>query len=218
VEAAEQLSYYQQNKDAINERRRQMRAENINGARDRMREQKARAWQKNRDKELQKAKERYQLDKERRASVRLKKEFGITLVEYDAMFVLQKGRCAVCGDPPKIRDKYGNLRRFSVDHHHETGKVRQLLCGPCNMSIGLVKESISTLVNMIDYIKKHETGAMKNITINFTLDEVQALAGLIDAGVKATGIQSVKAAAVLIAKLEAAVAEANAKPEPQETE
>jgi hypothetical protein len=55
--------------------------------------------------------------------------------------------------------------------------------------------------------------------INLTLDqnEMQALAGLIDAGVKATGIQSVKAAAVLIAKLEQAVAEANAKPE-QETE
>ena len=84
------------------------------------------------------------------------------------------------------------------------------------MSIGLVKENIYTLINMIDYIKKHETGAMKKITIEFTLDEIQALAGLIDAGVKATGIQSVKAAAVLIAKLEAAVAEANAKP--QETE
>ena len=54
------------------------------------------------------------------------------------------------------------------------------------------------------------------ITITLTNEELQALAGLIDAGVKATGIQSVKAAAVLIAKLEAAVAEANAKP--QETE
>ena len=48
------------------------------------------------------------------------------------------------------------------------------------------------------------------ITITLTNEELQALAGLIDAGVKATGIQSVKAAAVLIAKLEAAVAEANA--------
>ncbi len=54
------------------------------------------------------------------------------------------------------------------------------------------------------------------ITLTLSQDEVQALAGLIDAGVKATGIQSVKAAAVLIAKLEAAVAEANAKT--QETE
>lgn len=213
TEPVEPLSYYQRNKDAINVRRRQVRAENINGARDRIREQKARAWQKNREKELQKAKDRYQLDKERRASWRLKKEFGITLAEYDAMFELQNGRCAVCGEPPKIKDKYGNLRRFSVDHHHETGKVRQLLCGPCNMSIGLVKENIATLSNMIDYIKKHETGVMKNITINFTLDEVQALAALIDAGVKATGIQSVKAAAVLIAKLEAAVAAANAPAE-----
>lgn len=55
--------------------------------------------------------------------------------------------------------------------------------------------------------------------INLTLsqDEVQALGALLDAAVKATGIQGAKAAVPLYTKLEAAVAEANAKPE-QETE
>ena len=55
--------------------------------------------------------------------------------------------------------------------------------------------------------------------ITLTLDQnaLQALAGLLDAGVKATGLQSVKLAASLLTKLEAAVAEAN-KSEPQETE
>jgi hypothetical protein len=48
--------------------------------------------------------------------------------------------------------------------------------------------------------------------------ELQSLAGLIDAGVKTLGLASVKQAASLLAKLEQAVAEANAKPEPQETE
>ena len=56
-------------------------------------------------------------------------------------------------------------------------------------------------------------------TVTFTLnnDELQALAGLLDAGVKAVGLTSVKSAAALLVKLEAAVAEAN-KSEPQETE
>ena len=54
------------------------------------------------------------------------------------------------------------------------------------------------------------------ITITLTQEEIQALGALLDAAVKATGIQGAKAAVPLYAKLEAAVAEANAKP--QETE
>ena len=58
---------------------------------------------------------------------------------------------------------------------------------------------------------------MSTVTITLDQNELQALAGLLDAGVKATGLQSVKLAASLLTKLEAAVAEAN-KTEPQETE
>jgi len=55
------------------------------------------------------------------------------------------------------------------------------------------------------------------INISFNQEELTALAGLLDAGVKATGLQSVKHAAAILTKLEAAVADAN-KTEPQETE
>jgi hypothetical protein len=55
------------------------------------------------------------------------------------------------------------------------------------------------------------------ITLTLDQTELQALAGLLDAGVKATGLQSVKLAASLLSKLEAAVAEAN-KTESKETE
>lgn len=57
---------------------------------------------------------------------------------------------------------------------------------------------------------------MNTVTIDLTQDELNALGALIDAAVKATGIQGAKAAVPLYAKLEAAVAAANAKPEPQE--
>ena len=55
------------------------------------------------------------------------------------------------------------------------------------------------------------------ITLTLTQDEVQALGALLDAAVKATGIQGAKAAVPLFAKLEAAVADAN-KPKDKETE
>lgn len=56
------------------------------------------------------------------------------------------------------------------------------------------------------------------ITIELTEQELQALAGLMDMGCKAGGLSVVKPAAALLAKLEAAVAEANAKPSEQEAE
>ena len=59
---------------------------------------------------------------------------------------------------------------------------------------------------------------MNTVTITLTNEELQALGALLDAAVKATGIQGAKAAVPLLAKLEAAVAEANANPKPQEAD
>jgi hypothetical protein len=56
------------------------------------------------------------------------------------------------------------------------------------------------------------------ITLTLNQEEVNSLGALLDVAVKASGIQGAKAAVPLFAKLEAAVAEANQKPEPQETE
>ena len=58
---------------------------------------------------------------------------------------------------------------------------------------------------------------MNTVTLTLNNEELQALAGLLDAGVKAVGLTSVKSAAALLVKLEAAVAEANAA-EPKETD
>ena len=64
---------------------------------------------------------------------------------------------------------------------------------------------------MIEYIKKHKEGFMnKVVTIQMTIEEVQALAQLLDVAVKASGLQGAKPALAILAKLEAAVAAANA--------
>lgn len=56
----------------------------------------------------------------------MKKTYGITAEEYDALYRWQGGRCAIC------RRATGAARRLAVDHNHETGEVRGLLCKPCN--------------------------------------------------------------------------------------
>lgn len=70
--------------------------------------------------------------KEWRIGYMLQRKFGISKEEYDRMFVNQNGRCAICRRPPK---KF----RLSVDHDHKTGKVRGLLCAPCNKVLGYVE-------------------------------------------------------------------------------
>jgi hypothetical protein len=44
--------------------------------------------------------------------------------------------------------------RLSIDHNHETGEVRELLCGDCNTAIGMAKEDPEILQAMISYLKR----------------------------------------------------------------
>jgi len=80
----------------------------------------------------------------------LKRKFGITLEQYGIMLIQQEDRCAICR---KHRSEF--KKNFAVDHNRETGKVRALLCGPCNTSLGGFKESIANLQNAIEYIIIH---------------------------------------------------------------
>lgn len=77
----------------------------------------------------------------------LKKLFNMTKEDYERLLVKQNGVCVVCEDASK------NTRRLSVDHDHKTGKVRGLLCMECNMVLGLVKDEVGILQNMIKYLK-----------------------------------------------------------------
>src|SRR5882762_5639324 len=81
----------------------------------------------------------------------LKKNFGITPAQYDQMFAEQKGRCAIC----KV-DKSGTEHSafLCVDHDHETGDVRGLLCHQCNTGIGMLKDDPSLLRRAVKYLLK----------------------------------------------------------------
>ncbi len=67
----------------------------------------------------------------------LKAKYGITIEEYQAMFDSQGGVCKLCGQEETTRISRGDgIRSLAVDHDHNTGKVRGLLCYQCNVVLG----------------------------------------------------------------------------------
>lgn len=63
----------------------------------------------------------------------------------------QNGRCAICKTKdPSSRRKSSSY--FCVDHCHFTGKVRGLLCSPCNSALGFFKDKKENLLEAISYL------------------------------------------------------------------
>ena len=85
----------------------------------------------------------------------LKRAYGLTFEEFDAMLSQQDNCCAVCGTDKPSQNR-GRIKRFHVDHCHTTGKIRGLLCSNCNTALGLVEDNIHTLKSMIEYLESHE--------------------------------------------------------------
>lgn len=85
----------------------------------------------------------------------LRSDYGLTLEEYNRMAAEQDEVCAICGKPETIKNRF-TKRYLSVDHNHQTGKIRGLLCSKCNSVIGYAKDSITTLKNTIKYLEKYD--------------------------------------------------------------
>jgi hypothetical protein len=94
---------------------------------------KSKKWYQD-NKEIHKQKSRY-----RHLKNTLHK-FGIEPEEYDKLI---KNGCKICG----------SVRNLHIDHNHETGKFRGILCSKCNHAIGLFKENINNLIEAINYLK-----------------------------------------------------------------
>lgn len=88
----------------------------------------------------------------------LRKNFDIGVAEYDQMLVNQDGACAICFKP-ETAEKHGRVLALSVDHNHETGRIRGLLCGQCNTGIGKFGDDIDLLMNAISYLRKRAVPA-----------------------------------------------------------
>ncbi len=74
-----------------------------------------------------------------------KRDYGISIEEYNKMFENQKGCCKICG-----RHQSLFKQRLCVDHNHKTMEVRGLLCHTCNKFLGYINDDIN---NMILYLE-----------------------------------------------------------------
>jgi hypothetical protein len=84
----------------------------------------------------------------------LRRNYGITPEQYDEMFASQNGVCALCAqpaDPNGVRA----ASRLHVDHDHETGRVRSLLCNHCNRGIGAFRDDPDLMQRASLYVWQH---------------------------------------------------------------
>lgn len=78
---------------------------------------------------------------------RLKSLYGITIEQYDLLLAMQEGVCAICQQPPK--DEW-----LHVDHCHNTGDIRGLLCALCNRILGVWKDSPQIAQRSVLYLQR----------------------------------------------------------------
>ncbi len=79
------------------------------------------------------------------------KTYNLEAGDYDRLYVEQGGKCAIC------QHATGRTKRLAVDHDHDTGCVRGLLCGPCNQLVGYFRNSPETFRRAADYLERGQT-------------------------------------------------------------
>ena len=112
----------------------------------------------------------YRKNKSKARGHQLKYKFGITLEEYNRIDQSQGGVCAICEGVNDTRTKGTTSGKnvkisLAVDHNHKTGKVRGLLCGNCNTSLGSFKDNPALLRKAIEYLERETNALDKNKVI-----------------------------------------------------
>jgi Recombination endonuclease VII len=85
---------------------------------------------------------------ERRHDIYLKSVYGVPYGTYAQLLAAQEGRCAICGTTEPGR----KTKRFHLDHCHDTGEIRGLLCAGCNVGIAHLQHSEEILISALRYL------------------------------------------------------------------
>lgn len=94
-----------------------------------------------------------QIRKDKRVSKKQNKfnSYNLTIDDYVKLYTNQKGCCKICGI-----NQSDLKRKLCVDHCHETGIVRGLLCSKCNIALGMLNDNIENLKSSIKYLEESE--------------------------------------------------------------
>lgn len=87
------------------------------------------------------------------ANTKLKSRFGVTMEQYESMLEKVGGKCEICGAKPEENTM---SHRIGIDHCHDTGAIRGLLCKPCNTGIAAFKDDEQILLNAIQYLRDRQ--------------------------------------------------------------
>ena len=80
------------------------------------------------------------------------RKYGITQAVFDEKWTAQNGCCAICEKP------FAEQSKACVDHDHKTGQVRDLLCRPCNVALGVADDD-PFLAKLVEYRDRHRAKA-----------------------------------------------------------
>jgi len=98
-------------------------------------------------KEYEKERSKTEHRKEWSKNNRLKRTYGIDLQDKANMYAQQEGKCRVC-------NHHYSIDKLVIDHNHKTEEVRGLLCSPCNMALGLLKDNPDVLLRGAMYLQE----------------------------------------------------------------
>jgi hypothetical protein len=79
----------------------------------------------------------------------------MTLEQYNEMLEKQNGVCAICKKPELSTRGRAKNQSLAVDHCHDTGKVRELLCMECNQTLGKFNDDPSWFIAASEYLVRH---------------------------------------------------------------
>jgi hypothetical protein len=100
---------------------------------------------------------------------RLNSKYGLSVEDYLQLWDRAEGRCEICNVQLHSRfvsgsEKVKGSKRCNVDHCHETGNVRGLLCNRCNVVLGRMRDSTDLLRSAAAFLERKPTGFKKGMT------------------------------------------------------
>ena len=84
----------------------------------------------------------------------LQRRYGLSVDEYQTLLANQNFSCPICEVEISDTIEYKGKRLVAVDHNHETGDVRGILCSMCNLMLGHARENTSILYRAIVYLSE----------------------------------------------------------------
>ena len=79
----------------------------------------------------------------------IKHAYGLSAKQWERLLIKQQGRCYICKDAPESRD-------LVVDHCHNTGRIRRLLCRQCNIAAGAVRDDPEIATALAKYLRMEQ--------------------------------------------------------------